>query len=502
MPPQAYEELKTRLAEIQDLERAQSLLNWDERTFMPAGGAAARAEQVATLERLRHELLALDEVARLLDALRSWEEGLSADSDEATLVRLARRDHEKARRVPPELKADMARAASQGQRAWRAARADADFASFLPYLERNLELKLRYAGHFDVDHPYDALLDDFEPGVATAEVERILDELKVPLLPLIDRIAERSGAVDDSCLHGHFPVERQRELSLELAEGLPLPDGAWRLDETAHPFASAPAIGDVRITTRYDESYIGTSIFATLHEFGHAVYDNGVDRAFERTPLAQTVSHSLHESQSRLWENMVGRCLAFWRRFYPRLQTAFPDQLGGVELERFHRAINRVQPSLIRIEADELTYNLHVVLRFELELELVERRLLPRDLPEAWNARVERYLGLEVPDDAHGVLQDVHWSEGSFGYFPTYAIGNVIAGQVWSALRGELPDLEEQLARGELEQLRDWLRERIYRHGRRWGMAETVERATGAPIDVAPYVAYLEEKTGAIYSAV
>jgi carboxypeptidase Taq len=495
-----YAELLERLAEISDLGRARALLAWDERTMMPPRGAAARAEQVATLTRLRHERLASEELGSLLDELRPWAEGLAQDTNEASMVRVTTRDWEKARRVPSELRAEIARTSSLAERAWIDARARSDFDAFLPHLERNVELKLRYIECFeDAGHPYDPLLDDFEPEATTAEVRAVLGELRNGLRPLVAAIAGRADAVDSSCLHGKFPLGAQQELVLGLVAELPLVADAWRLDTTVHPFASALGTSDIRLAIRYDESYLGTALWSALHEAGHGIYENGVDPALRRSPLGRPVSLGFHESQSRTWENWVGRSRSYLRHVHPRLGGAFPDPLASVDPEHLYRAANRVQPSLIRIEADELTYNLHIALRFELELEIFEGRLRPAELPEAWNARTREYLGIEVPDDARGVLQDVHWAAGSFGYFPTYSLGNVIAGQIWAEAQGSLPELEQQIGRGEFAPLRDWLHERLYRHGGKFNSAQMIERVCSGPLSVEPYLRHMERKMGEIY---
>jgi carboxypeptidase Taq len=494
------ERLRQRLGEISDLGRARALLAWDERTQMPPGGAAARAEQVGTLTRLRHERLASPELGSLLDDLGSWAEEQPYDSDEASLVRVTRREWEKARVVPAELRGEISRVGSIAENAWVGHRERSDFAGFLPHLERIVELKRRYVACFEpLDHPYDALLDDFEPGMKTAELRPVLEQLRDGLRPLVARIAERQGAVDDSCLHGEFPVEAQFALARELLELLPLEADAWRLDETVHPFAVGIAVSDLRITTRFDPSYVGACLWAVIHEAGHALYQNGIARELERTPLCRSVSLGFDESQSRMWENWIGRGRPFLHHVHPRLQELFPESFGEIDPEALYRASNHVEPSLIRMEADEVTYNLHIMLRFELELEIFEGRLELRDLPEAWNRRMDDYLGIEVPDDGRGVLQDAHWSDGSFGYFPTYSLGNVVAGQVWQAANEALPDLEEQIGRGELAPLRDWLRERIYRHGGKLEPKEMIQRVVGGPLDTAPLLGQLEAKFGEIY---
>ena len=495
-----FDELRRRLAEIHHLGRAKALLDWDERTMMPPGGAEARTEQVATLVRVRHEKLADEELGRLLDELEPFGEELTYDSDDAALIRIARRDHEKARRVPNELHAEIARSASIAEQVWREAKQRNDFEMFLPHLERNVYLKLRYAHCFDREETYDPLLDDYEPGMKTPEIAAILEDLKEALVPLVAELSEPGAAEDDSFLRGEFPAAKQHAVMCSLLDELPMPSESWRLDETTHPFATSMSPTDVRLTTRYDEHDLGSALFSSLHEYGHGLYENGVDPALDGTPLGRPSSLGLHESQSRMWENLVGRGLPFWRRFHEMFGESFPGKLDGRGAEDFFRAVNKVERSLIRIEADELTYDLHILLRFELERELIDGKLEPRDLPAAWNERMRTYLGVEVPDDAHGVLQDVHWAAGNFGYFPTYSLGNVIAAQLWHAAREAMPDLDEQIEAGRFAPLREWLREHVHRHGRKYSAAEVVERATGRPIEVDPYVTYLTEKFRALYA--
>jgi carboxypeptidase Taq len=493
-------ELRARVAEISDLGRSRALAAWDERTKMPPRGAPARAEMGATLARLRHERLASNELGALLDRLRPWAQEQPYDSFEASLVRVTRREWDRAHRVPAELRAEIVRDSSIAERAWIEAREHSDFAAFLPHLERVIELERRYVECYEpLEHPYDALLDDFEPGMTTAKLRPVLEALREGLRPLVARIAAAGDAVDDSSLHGDFPLERQRRLGRDLLSALPLEPDAWRLDETVHPFATGIAVSDLRITTRYDPEYVGTCVWSVIHEAGHAMYQNGLGVELERTPLCRSVSLGFDESQSRMWENWVGRGRAFLSHLHPTLAATFPEHFDGVDPDGLYRAANRVQPSLIRVEADEVTYNLHIILRFELELELFEGAIEPRDLPDAWNQRMGDYLGIEVPDDANGVLQDVHWAASSFGYFPTYSLGNVIAGQIWELVRSELVDLDDQLARGELTPLRDWLRDRLYRHGGKLQPADMIQRLTGGPLDTAPLLRQLEAKFGEIY---
>ena len=461
--------------------------------MMPPNGAPARAEALATVSRLAQERFVAGEVGRLLDELGPVEEGSDYDSFEASLIRVTRRDYEKATRVPPELVGEMRHASSLALAAWGPAKEESNFEALRPHLERNLELRHRYVECFDPpEETYDVLLDDYEPNMKTAEVREIFGRLKEELLPLVAAVGE-AGEVDDSFLRGEFDVAKQREIGLEIVRRFGYADDAWRIDETPHPFMTTAGVGDVRLTTTYRPDDL-TSLFATMHEFGHGIYEWGVDPALARTPLGSGASLGLHESQSRTWENLVGRSRSFWRFFYPRLQEAFPGRLGAVDEESFYRGINRVYPSLIRIDADEATYNMHIILRFELEQALIEGRLAVAELPDAWNARMEEYLGIAVPDDAHGVLQDMHWPGGSFGYFPTYSLGNVISVQIWERAREDLSDLDERFERGEFDDLREWLREHLYRLGRKFTPQETIERVTGNLIDPGPYLRYLREK--------
>jgi len=482
-----------RLAEVSDLTKATTLLFWDQRVKMPPGGAAARAEALATVSRFAQERFIDDEVGGLLEELRGLEESSDYDSFEASLVRTTRRQYEKAARVPPELVGEMRRAAALGLAAWGPAKEHSEFEQLRPQLETLLELRHRYVDCFPrPEETYDVLLDDYEPLMKTAEVRQVFTELKEELVPLIEEIRE-SGDVDDSFLHGDFDIATQRRLALEILGAFGYSEDEWRLDETPHPFMTTPGAGDIRLTTNFRQNDL-SALFASMHEFGHGVYEWGVDRAFARTPLHSGVSLAVHESQSRTWENLVGRSRAFWHWFYPSLQEAFSAKLGTVDEERFYRAVNKVQPSLIRIDADEVTYNLHIILRFELEQDLIDGRLAVAELPEAWDARMEEYLGVQVPDDKRGVLQDMHWAAGSVGYFPTYALGNVISVQIWERALDDLGDLDERFERGEFGDLREWLREHLYVLGAKFTPQETIERVTGSRIDAKPYLRYLRRK--------
>ncbi len=492
--------LQARLAEVADLADVTRLLEWDQQTMMPERGAQGRAEALATIRRMSHERFVDDETGSLLEEAQSSLNGTAFESDIASLVRVTRRRWEKARRVPSQLAAEQARAASLGQEAWIRARAQSDFAAFAPYLEHNLELARSYVACFDdFDYPYDVLLDDFEPGMRTATVTRLFAELKSELVPLIASLRDHPGRADAACLRGRFPIAQQHALASRVVELMGFDPGGWRMDTAVHPFATSFGAQDVRITTRWDETYWPTGVYGAMHECGHGLYEAGIAPSLQRTPLGHVDSLALHESQSRLWENMVGRGRAFATVLAPLLAELFGAELDSLQAQRLYYAANRVEPSFIRVEADEATYGLHVILRFELEQELIDGRLAVSELPEAWNARYKAYLGLDVPDDAHGVLQDVHWSTGAIGYFPTYALGNLIAGQLWERAHRDMPELDERLAAGELGPLREWLREHIHRHGSKFSMPELLERVVGGPIEVTPFVNYLKDKLSGVY---
>jgi carboxypeptidase Taq len=493
-------ELKRRLLEISDLEAAESLLGWDHATYMPEGGAVARARQGATLSRLAHEKSVDPTLGRLLDELQPYADGLAPDSDDAGLLRVARRDFEKAIRVPPEFVARDNAHGSASYDAWTRARPANDFAAMLPYLEKALELSREYAGFFEpYRHIADPLIDDADEGMTTASVRALFAALRPELVPIVGAITEQA-AIDNRCLRGFFGEARQLDFNLAVADRIGYDRRRGRLDKTHHPFCTKFSAGDVRITTRVYESDVDQALFSTVHEAGHAMYEQGVSAAFEGTPLGSGVSSGVHESQSRLWENVVGRSRGFWAHFYPVLQKAFPDQLGSVALETFYRAINKVERSLIRTDADEVTYNLHIMMRFDLELQLLEGRLRVKDLPEAWRAAMQADLGLLPPDDRDGCLQDVHWyASGIGGGFQSYTIGNILSTQFHAAAVKAHPDIPREIEHGEFGTLHAWLREHIYQHGRKYKPDELIERATGESMSMRPYLAYLRAKYGELY---
>ena len=494
-PPPELAALRARLAELTDLQALGALMFWDQNTMMPPGGAGARADMAGTLERVVHARETDPELGRLLDALEPWAAGEDPDSDDARLLHWARRDFEKAVRVPADLAAEITRAKATGLQAWQEALAANDFARFRDPLARHLELRHRYVECFpSAVHPYDVLLDDFEPGLTTAELRPLFDELREALVPLVAATGDPEQPRNDGVFSGRFPVARQRAAVLDMLEVLGFDPNRWRLDPALHPFAQSLAPTDVRVTTKYDEQDFGVALYSVLHEFGHGLYEASVDPRLVRTTLAEPVSLGVHESQSRLWENVIGRSRPFCGFLLPRLSGYLGPGFEALTADRLYRAVNTVQPSLIRIEADETTYNLHIVLRFELELALMEGTLTIDELPAAWGEAMERLLGVSVPTDAEGVLQDTHWGAGLIGYFPTYTIGNLMSAQLWDRLREDVDDLAAQIERGDFGPLREWLRVHVHQHGRKLYPRELLRRVTGEELRVEPFLGYLRAK--------
>ena len=494
--PVELAKLRERMAEIADLGAVFGLMFWDQNTMMPPRGAPARGDQLATLTRVMHARTTDPELGGLLDALEPGAAGQDPDGIPARTVRWVRHDFEKSVRVPAELAADLSRAKALGQQAWEEARAANDFSRFRDALARHIELRHRYVACFDgFEHPYDALLDDFEPGLTTGELRPLLARLRDALVPLVAATGDPDQPRNDGIFAGPWEVDVQRAAVTRIAEAVGFDPDAWRLDPSLHPFASALSTSDIRLTTKYDVNDFGMTLYSVLHEFGHGLYEAQLDPALYRTTLGEPVSLGLHESQSRLWENVVGRSRPFCGWVLPMLREGLgPGIPGDVDADAFYRAVNSVQRSLIRVDADETTYNLHIILRFELELALIEGTLAVGDLPAAWDEGMHRLLGVEVPDAAQGVLQDVHWGAGLFGYFPTYTLGNLIAAQLWTRLSEDLPEIDAQLASGELAPLRDWLREHIHRHGRKFPPRELLLRATGDTLRPEPFLDYLRAK--------
>lgn len=492
--------LREVLGEVADLEEAVRLCYWDMETYLPANGFAGRGQVLSTLTRRAHDLFASEQVTRLLEAAETDVNGLDFDSDDASLVRVTRRDHDRERRIPSELVGEMAEASAAASPAWREARDKADYKLFAPHLAKNLELSRRRAEAIGFEsRPFDALLYT-EPGMTTVQLEAIFAELKEAIVPLVRQIAAKSDRVDDSCLYGEFSAERQRKFVKRVIAAFGYDFERGRMDSSAHPFMIGINPGDVRLTNRVSTEFLPMSLFGGIHESGHGMYGQGHAVELARTPLWDGASSGVHESQSRLYENLIGRSRPFWRHWFGDLQATFPEQLGKVDIEDFYRAINKVQPSLIRVEADEVTYNLHILLRFEIENDLLEGRLEVDEVPAAWNAKMEEYLGVEPPTQAEGALQDIHWTfSGEMGIFPAYTIGNLVGAQLMTAIEADLPDLDARLEAGDFAPLLGWLRERVHRHGRKFTPAELLERAIGQPMDAGPWIAYVKQKFGDIY---
>ena len=495
----ALDTLRTRARDLGQLTQLGSILVWDQRTQMPPAGAPGRGEHMAFVQRLAHEFLVDPEMGRLLDELEPRMSSLDPDGFDYGLIRLLRKAYDKETKVPVELRGEMARAAAEGNAVWLKAKAASDFQLFLPALERNIETRHRYVEALAPEGElYDVLLDDFEPEMKTEDVTRIFAEIRDELIPLIAELRERE--IDDSFLTGDYPTDRQIPLLQDVIDTFGHRPESWRIDPTEHPFAASAGRDDIRITTHWYPDNID-SLFSTMHEYGHGLYQHQLPADVESTPVGGPASLGIHESQSRLWENLVGRSLPFWRFYYPRVQERFPEMLRDVDVEQFYAAANKSQPSLIRIEADEVTYGMHVILRFELEQDIINGRVALEDLPEAWGQKMHDYLGVDVPDDAHGVLQDMHWSTGLIGYFSTYLLGTVMSVQIWERMAEDLDDLDELMERGEFAPLREWLGEQVHAHGRKYPPQELLEKAIGSRIDAKPYLAYLRRKYGAPVAA-
>ncbi len=492
--------LRARLREIDDVESAAAVLEWDQNTYMPTGGSGGRGRQLATLSRLAHGLRTDPALGALLEALRPLEDSLPEDAADRALIRLARREHARAARLPGDFVAALAEHTSAAYVAWTKARPADDFASMVPFLEKTVEMSRQWAGFFpEHDHPADALMDVSDPGTTAATVRHLFADLREVLVPLARAIAERP-APDDAFLHLLYDESAQLDLGREVVSSLGYDFERGRQDLTHHPFMTRLSGGDVRITTRVQDNDLGDAFFSTVHEAGHALYEQNIDTAYDGSPLGHGVSAGVHESQSRLWENLVGRSRPFWDHLYSTVQKRFPAQLGDVPLDAFYRAINRVAPSLIRVDADEVTYNLHVMIRVDLELALLEGKLAPKDLPEAWNARYQADLGVRPSNDREGVLQDVHWYCTTIGgSFQGYTLGNVMSAQFFEAASRAHPEIEARMAQGDVSPLREWLRDNLWCHGARFEPSALVERATGKPLGIEPYAAYLRGKFGPLY---
>lgn len=496
----AYQNLLSRWREVTLLGACRSVLSWDEQTYMPPGGAEARGHQLALLAGLRHEKLTDSAIGALLACLEGSELVADPLSAPAVNVREIRWTYDRATKLPKSLVEELARTTSRAQHEWVKARSERSFAVFRPWLEKVMALKRQEADALGFEqHPYDALMDEYDPGTRVKDVSVLFAKLREELVPLVAAIGDAPHKPDESIVARYYPVEKQRYFGEQAAAAIGFDFRRGRLDKTTHPFCSTLGSGDCRITTRYNPRHFNESFFGILHESGHAIYEQGLDPAHYGSPMGEAVSLGIHESQSRLWENEVGRSLSFWRYFFPQAKRIFREALGDVELEQFHFAINAVKRSFIRVEADEVTYNLHILIRFELEQDLLTGDLPVGDVPAAWNERYRRYLDITPAHDGEGCLQDIHWSAGLVGYFPTYTLGNLYGAQLYRHAAAELGGLDEEFARGEFGRLKDWLTEKVYRHGRRYRSADLIRAATGTEPSSKALVDFLRARFGGLY---
>lgn len=494
------QELQSHVARIARLSEVASLVGWDQQCYMPSGAVRSRAEQSAVLSELIHEMFIGAKTATLLEKAEADTAGMEADSDERRMLTVLRRDFDRATKLPTELVMEMSRHAALSHEVWVQARASNNFDAFVPALEKMFDLVRQQAECYGyTDHIYDALIDAYEPGAKQSQIAAMLDDIKPGLVELNRQIAQSKVQIDDSVLYGHFPAQKQSEVTIKLVSMLGFDFNRGRQDVAPHPFCTNFSRDDVRLTTRYDETNFCSALYSCLHEAGHGLYEQGLPAEYEQTPLGSSVSLGVHESQSRLWENLVGRSRAYTNYIFPILKDTFPDAFGATDIEAYYRAINKVSPSLIRVEADEATYNLHIMLRFELECELLTGKIAFADLPKIWNERMEAYLGIVPDSDANGVLQDVHWSEGLIGYFPTYSIGNLLSAQLIHAYRKLHPNLDEQLQNGAFAPLLTWLNQNVHAHCRKLLPNELIVQATGEPLTSRYYLDYLTKKYSEIY---
>jgi len=498
--PTEYQKLLEQVHELNDLGKAAALLYWDREVYMPHGGTAERIAQMTTMSSLIHRMSTSDEMGELIENAAAEIDGVPYDSNEASLIRLLRRTYADARKLPAEYVARSAAISGETREAWVRARKENDFAHFQPWLEQVIALCQEEADYYGYeDERYDALLDKYETNMKTAEVRTIFDAVKAELVPLREAIDNSPVRLDDSIVHRPYDIEKQKAFARDIATALGYDFERGHLGTVVHPFAISFSRNDARITTRWYPDFLNPSLFGTLHESGHAMYEQGTHPDLSRTPLARGTSLGIHESQSRMMENIVGRSRGFWQAHFPTLQGYFPEALGNNTAEDFYRAINKTQPSFIRVEADELTYNFHIILRFELEQAMLNGDLVAADLPAAWNDKMQALLGITPPNDSQGCLQDVHWSRPGFGYFPTYALGNLYGTQFFETAAAQNPAIVEELAQGKTGALLAWLRENIHQHGKKFTPGELVQRVTGKPLGHEAFIRYAWSKFGDLY---
>jgi len=500
-PKEAYQDLIQRVKETSLLESCASVLYWDERTYMPRAGAQHRAAQVSLLAGMGHERFTEPRIGELLTICEGSDLMKEPESVEAVNVREIRRVYAKETKLPKELVEEISKVTTLAQGEWAVARKNSDFKHFQPWLEKVLELERRRAEAYGYEgEPYNALLDNYEPGATVDEVSAVFAELRNDLVELLGKINGAPRKPDVSIVERLYSTDKQKLFGESVVQAMGFGFESGRLDVTTHPFCTGLGTGDTRITTRYNPHRLNDALFGMMHEAGHGLYEMGLNKMEHfGTPMGESVSLGIHESQSRMWENQVGRSRAFWGYFFPQLKRLFRESLDGVRLDDFYAAVNNVAPSYIRVEADEATYNLHILLRFELERALLTGDLKPADVPGEWNDRFEKYFGIKVDSDANGCLQDVHWSAGLVGYFPTYALGNLYAAQFFAAVQNDIPDLSAQFERGDFSGLLSWLRENIHCHGQRYRATSLVEKVTGKPLSHKPLMDYMTKKYGEIY---
>lgn len=498
-----YQELSAHLADLHNLNMAYWVLQWDQNTHMPPNGASARAAQMATLQRIRHETLISDKTARLIEDAAQEVDLSDFDSNEASMIRVAQRDYDHAAQLPADFVAEYTQATADGFEVWQKARPANDYKAFLPALQRVLDLKMKEADLRGYeDHPYDVFLGRWERGLKTNQVRAIFEEQKPALVELVAAVNQNQNKVDDSVLHQLFDVDKQRELSLYASSAFGFDYDNWaRMDVAPHPFCIQISIGDIRLTTRFQEDFFNPAFFGTLHETGHGLHGQGFAPEIDGTFLSdmESYSHAVCESQSRTWENLVGRSRGFWEWIFPKVKEIFPTQFANADAETVYKAVNKARPQVIRVEADELTYNLHIMIRMEIELDLIDGKLTLEEVPEAWNAKFDEYFGIVPENDSVGVMQDIHWSLGGMGAFVGYALGNMLSVQYFNRALEAHPNISDEIADGQFGTLHSWLIENIYQHGRKYNSDELTRRITGEGMQSRDYIAYLREKFGSIY---
>lgn len=494
------EELYGLTKEISTLNSCMAVLDWDERTYMPPNGSENRANQVALLAGMVHDRLTSSRIGEIINELLYNGLNLADDDIDSANLREIKRAYDRAVKVPKSLVEELSRTITLSQRVWQEAREKSDFEAFKPWMEKIVKLKRQEAEAVGYDGaPYNAMLDDFEPGASTEQITKVFAGLRDELVDLIARIKSSGNGPDDTIITRDYPIDRQEKFGMDAAAAIGFNFEAGRLDLTVHPFCTGFGPGDIRITTRYNKNHFPMAFFGIMHEAGHGIYEQGLPDKHYGTPCGQSTSLGIHESQSRMWENMVGRSKSFWKHFFSQAQATFPKALKDVTFDQFHFAVNNVRPSYIRVEADEATYNLHILLRFELESAFFNGDIKVEDVPAIWNEKFEKYFGIKPPNDKEGCLQDVHWSAGLIGYFPTYTLGNLYAAQFFAKASEDLGDLDTQFAGGDFSQLLDWLRKNIHHHGQRYRAEDLVKKVTGKTLSHQPLMQYLNTKFGELY---